>query len=59
MKESRNLNISFTLSGSKSESTRLSLPITWIRSMGLSRSDKEIIATFDEEEGKIIIEKKK
>lgn len=57
MNEERNLKISFTKSGSGSESTRISLPITWVRELGIDKDNREVIAII--EDGKIIISKKK
>ncbi|KGJ49816.1 PemI [Clostridium sp. NCR] len=56
MKEERNLKISFTTSGSGSESTRISLPIKWIRELGIDKENREVIAILDDD--KIIIKKK-
>lgn len=57
LNEERNLKISFTKSGSGSESTRISLPITWVRELGIDKDNREVIAII--EDGKIIISKKK
>ncbi|MDK2584237.1 AbrB/MazE/SpoVT family DNA-binding domain-containing protein [Romboutsia sedimentorum] len=57
MKEERNLKISFTKSGSGSESTRVSLPIKWIRELGITPDDREVEVTLEDD--KIIISKKK
>ncbi|WP_270670253.1 AbrB/MazE/SpoVT family DNA-binding domain-containing protein [Paraclostridium bifermentans] len=56
LKEERNLKISFTTSGSGSESTRISLPIKWIRELGIDKENREVIAILDDD--KIIIKKK-
>lgn len=56
LKEERNLKISFTTSGSGSESTRISLPIKWIRELGIDKENREVIAIIDDD--KIIIKKK-
>lgn len=56
MKEKRQLKISFTKSGSGSESTRLSLPIKWIRELGIDKDNRDVTVEIDED--KIIIKKK-
>lgn len=53
--EQRQLNITFTKSGSGSETVRLTLPVTWIRNMGIDKENKQVNVTFID--GKIIIEK--
>ncbi len=58
--ESRKAKVIFALSGGKaskgSQTTRITLPITWVRDMGLSPEDREVTISF--EDNKIIIEKK-
>ncbi len=59
--ETKNLKVSFCKSGgtagSGGMSTRVILPITWFRKMGITPDDRELKATFDGE--KIILEKEK
>ena len=47
--ENRNLKISFNKSGSGSLTPRLSLPITWIREMGISQEDREVVVSLYED----------
>lgn len=56
MKETRDLKITFTKGGSGSESTKLSLPVKWIRQLGLSKDNRDVEVTLDG--NKIIIKKK-
>lgn len=56
MKESRNINLSFYKSGCGSTSCRISLPISWIRSLGFSKDDREAIVEYND--NMIIIRKK-
>lgn len=53
--ESRNMNIIFNKAGSGSISTKVSIPISWIRQMGISQDDRNVVLEFDRE--KIIIRK--
>ena len=61
MEEKRNLKVIFNRSGGTASkggiTSRITLPIAWVREMGLNPEDREIIATYDGE--KIIIEKGK
>lgn len=57
MKEKRTLNVSFNKSGSGSISTKLNIPITWMRELSVSPEDREVEVTLEDD--KIIISKKK
>ncbi len=58
--EIRNAKVIFALSGGKaskgSQTTRITLPITWVRKMGITPEHREVQIKF--EDNKIIIEKK-
>ena len=54
--EKRVVNIMFAKGGSGSLHTKLNVPITWIRAMGISQEDREVEVIFDGE--KIVIQKK-
>lgn len=53
--EQRELNISFHKSGNGYTTTRLSLPINWVKELGISKDERKVIVTL--EDGKITIEK--
>ncbi|MCC0658645.1 AbrB/MazE/SpoVT family DNA-binding domain-containing protein [Clostridioides sp. ES-S-0123-01] len=53
--EQRELNISFHKSGNGYTTTRLSLPINWVKELGISQEERKVIVTL--EDGKITIEK--
>lgn len=57
--EERNLNIIFNKSGSGSMNTKVSIPITWIKQMGITEKEREVVATYNEEKQEIIIKKQK
>jgi len=57
--EERKLNIIFNKSGSGSINTKVSLPVTWIKQMGITKDNREVIAEFDEEKQEIVIKKQK
>lgn len=54
--EKRVLKIMFAKGGSGSLHTKLNVPITWIRAMGVSAEEREVEIVFDGE--KITIQKK-
>ncbi|MGL4873051.1 MAG: AbrB/MazE/SpoVT family DNA-binding domain-containing protein [Cetobacterium sp.] len=51
----RELKISFTKSGSGSDSSRITLPITWIKQMGLNIDKRDVEVNFNEEKNTIEI----
>lgn len=51
----RKLKISFNKGGNGSLCTRLAIPITWIRELGIDENDREVIVKLDD--NKIIVEK--
>ncbi|WP_315169467.1 AbrB/MazE/SpoVT family DNA-binding domain-containing protein [Metaclostridioides mangenotii] len=56
MKNSRILKVLFSKSGSGSTTTKITLPITWIKEMGINEDSREVEVTF--EDNKITIQKK-
>ncbi|MBC2856990.1 AbrB/MazE/SpoVT family DNA-binding domain-containing protein [Cetobacterium sp. 2A] len=57
--EKRDLKIIFSKGGSGSISSRVTLPIKWIKKMGLEISNRELEVTFNEEKNIIEIKPKK
>ncbi|WP_278973172.1 hypothetical protein [Peptostreptococcus anaerobius] len=61
--DKRILKVGFTTSGgtaSKGSITnRIGIPTNWVKSMGISRDDREVCVTFDEEKKEIKIVKNK
>ncbi|MPN36095.1 hypothetical protein SDC9_183600 [bioreactor metagenome] len=55
--EERELNISFSKSGSGSYTPRISLPATWIKEMGVDVENRKVLVSF--ENGEITIKKAK
>ena len=55
--ERRNGRVSFHKSGS-GRGAKVTIPIPWLRKMGISEENREITFIFDEENQKLIIEKK-
>lgn len=56
MSEIRNVNISFGKNGNGYASTRITLPVPWIKEMGFTEDDRNAVIEFNENE--IIIRKK-
>ena len=55
MKEERKANILFGKSGSGGTTTRIVLPVPWVRELGATADDREVKISIDED--KIIIKK--
>nr|DAN74512.1 MAG TPA: Toxin SymE, type I toxin-antitoxin system [Caudoviricetes sp.]DAX50207.1 MAG TPA: Toxin SymE, type I toxin-antitoxin system [Caudoviricetes sp.] len=55
--EKRNLNISFYKAGNGT-SCRLTLPIKWLRELGINPEEKSIELLFDKENNQLIIKKR-
>jgi hypothetical protein len=54
--EKRTLRIIFTKSGSGSISPKINIPMKWIRELGITEDDREVILEFDKD--RIILIKK-
>ncbi len=57
--EERKLNVSFAKTGNGYLTTRIILPITDLREMGVTEKDREVIYSYDKENKQIIIKKAK
>lgn len=57
--EERILKIIFNKSGSGSITPKLNIPMSWIKNMGVSKEEREVIAKYNEETQEIIIKKQK
>lgn len=55
----RNLNVSFYRAGSGSPSTKINLPLSFLKSIGVTMEDRSIEVTLIEDEKTIIIKKGK
>lgn len=56
--EERGAKILWSKSGKGSDTTRIILPVSWIRKMGLSITNRELSLYFDEETNQIIVKNK-
>lgn len=56
--EERKLKVIFGNDGRGGVNTKVSLPITWLRKMGVVPEDRDVIVQYDEENNRIIISKK-
>ncbi|WP_047384388.1 hypothetical protein [Cetobacterium sp. ZWU0022] len=55
--EKREAKILWSKSGKGSDTTRITLPVAWIRKMGITTDLREVEILFDENTNKIIIQK--
>lgn len=51
--QERELNISFNKSGNGTYTPRISLPIAWVREMGIDQENRQVKVTFEDGEIKI------
>lgn len=56
--EKREAKILWSKSGRGSDTTRITLPVSWIRKMGITTDLREVELFFDEDTKKIFIQKK-
>ena len=56
--EKRTAKILWSKSGKGSDTTRVTLPVSWIRKMPLSHEERELDIYFDEKIGTITLKKK-
>lgn len=54
--EKRNVKISFHKAGN-GRSAKITVPIPWLRKMGITEENRNVIFSFDEETKKLTIEK--
>lgn len=57
MRTKRNLNVSFS-KARESTTTRVSVPITWLKDMGISPEERTLEVEYDSENKTIIMRKK-
>lgn len=55
--EERNLKMNFFKSGSGSINAKATIPITWLRKLGITPEDRDFKCKIDEKNNRIIIEK--
>ena len=55
--EKREGKVLWSKGGSGSDTTRITLPVVWIRKMGITTDLREVEILFDENTNKIIIQK--
>ncbi|MGL5149398.1 MAG: AbrB/MazE/SpoVT family DNA-binding domain-containing protein [Cetobacterium sp.] len=56
--EKREAKVLWSKSGKGSDTTRITLPVTWIRQMGLTYDERELDIYFDEKARTITLKKK-
>lgn len=56
-KDMRTAKILWSKDGHGSDISRITLPVSWVRKMQLTKEDREVQLIFDEEAGTILIKK--
>lgn len=57
--EERELRVIFSKDGRGATNTKITLPVKWVRNMGVNPEQREVILQYDEENEQIIIKKAK
>lgn len=57
--EERELRVIFSRDGRGATNTKITLPVKWLRNMGINPENREVILQYDEENEQIIIKKQK
>ncbi|MCI8640326.1 MAG: AbrB/MazE/SpoVT family DNA-binding domain-containing protein [Clostridia bacterium] len=57
--EERELRVIFSRDGRGATNTKITLPVKWVRDMGVNPEQREVILQYDEEKQEIIIKKQK
>lgn len=55
--EERKLKVIFSKDGRGATNTKITLPISWVKNMGVTQENREVVLKYDEENKQIIIEK--
>ena len=55
--EERKLKVIFSKDGRGATNTKITLPISWLKDMGVSQENREVKLIYDENTKQIIIEK--
>ncbi|MGL4652656.1 MAG: hypothetical protein ACRCX2_36575 [Paraclostridium sp.] len=56
--EKRDAKILWNKNGKGNDTTRITLPVTWVRRMGITQDFRNVELCFDEEKNEIIIKEK-
>ena len=57
--EERKLKVIFGKDGRGATNTKITLPVTWLKEMGISQDKREVIMEYDKEKEIITIKKEK
>lgn len=55
--EERKLRVIFSKDGRGATNTKITLPVKWVRNMGVNPEQREVVLQYDEENEQIIIKK--
>lgn len=57
--EERELRVIFSKDGRGATNTKITLPVKWVRNMGVNPEQREVVLQYDEKKQEIIIKKAK
>lgn len=57
--EGRKLKVIFGKDGRGATNTKITLPVTWLKEMGITQDEREVIMEYDKENEIITIKKEK
>ena len=57
--EERKLRVIFSRDGRGATNTKITLPVKWVRDMGVNPEKREVVLQYDEKNKEIIIRKQK
>lgn len=57
--EERKLKVIFGKDGRGATNTKITLPVTWLKEMGITQDEREVIMEYDKENEIITIKKEK
>lgn len=57
--DKRKLKVIFGKDGRGATNTKVTLPITWLRNMGITQDERDVSVEYDKENEQIIIKKEK
>lgn len=57
--EKRKLKVIFGKDGRGATNTKVTLPITWLRELGITQDERDVDVEYDKENEQIIIKKEK
>lgn len=57
--EKRNLKVIFGKDGRGATNTKITLPVTWLKQMNITKDERDVVVEYNEKEQTITIKKEK